>query len=115
MTFPRAERGRVLLDPVKPMDWGRLRRLLARSDPLFFAIRVLLVLPLLSLLTLSRPFVLLVEQPLNRLNARLTQLCLRALGAATTLDGCVLRSPRFSMEVVTGCTGLFTFILLFTI
>ena len=86
--------------------------LFTRKDPLFFCLRLLVLLPILTLLTLLPLFERLVEQPLIRFNAWLSWLILRCFGAHAALQGAVVHSSRFSMEVVSGCTGTFVFLLL---
>lgn len=91
---------------------SKLSQFFTRKDPLFFCLRLLAFLPLLTLLTLLPAFERLVEQPLIRFNAWLAWLILRGFGASAVLQGSVVHSSRFSMEVVSGCTGMFVFLLL---
>ncbi len=86
-----------------------------RKDPLFFALRVIVFLPLIALLTITPPFETFVEAPLNHANAWLTYMALKAYGVRADLGGCIIYSPGFTMEVVSGCTGLYTYIFLFVV
>ena len=43
--------------------------------------------------------------------AQISNLVLRLLGAGTTIDGVIIRSSRFAVQVVAGCTGLQTMVI----
>ena len=43
--------------------------------------------------------------------ARLSNLVLQLLGAGTTVEGVIVRSSRFAVQVVAGCTGLQTMVI----
>jgi exosortase H (IPTLxxWG-CTERM-specific) len=51
-----------------------------------------------------------INATLAVLMAHLSSLTLRLLGAGTTVDGVIVRSSRFAVRVVAGCTGLQTMV-----
>lgn len=81
--------------------------------PSAFCLRFLLLLPVLTLLTLAGWFKTIVEEPLILANSWLTFWFLDLMGAQVTLNGAFIYSREFSIEVVSGCTGLFVFLFLF--
>ncbi len=80
--------------------------------PSAFCLRFLLLLPVFTLLTLGAWFKTAIEQPLILANAWLTFQLLDLMGAQVTLNGAFIYSREFSIEVVSGCTGLFVFLFL---
>ncbi len=82
------------------------------DKPAAFCVRVLLLLPAFTVLTLPPWFKTLVEEPLILLNAQLTHWFLNLMGLGVSRNGAVVHSPQFSIEVVSGCTGLFVFLFL---
>lgn len=90
----------------------KLLSFLSGDSPAAFCLRFLLLLPAFTLLTLTPWFKALVEEPLILANASLTHWLLRLMGANVTRGGAFVYSPEFSIEVVSGCTGLFVFLFL---
>jgi exosortase/archaeosortase family protein len=81
--------------------------------PVAFCLRFVTLVLLLTLLTLTAPFREYLEAPLIRSSAWLSHVILNLFGTGTTLSGDVVSSPAFPpMRVVSGCTGLFVFLLL---
>jgi exosortase family protein XrtM len=85
--------------------------------PLAFCVRFVLVLGVVSLASVlawnTAPFESLVHTPLNRINAWLAHVTLRALGVTSHLSGTFVVSREFSIEIVPACTGLFNYFFLF--
>jgi len=53
-----------------------------------------------------------VVDPYTAFVARTAGAILRAMGEQTTVDGCQLSSPRFSVSIFNGCNGLITTMIL---
>jgi exosortase H (IPTLxxWG-CTERM-specific) len=87
-------------------------RFLVAPTALAFSLRFMFLVLAFTALTLTAPFHSAVEEPLLHLNAWLAHRVLVLLGAQATLAGTLVTSPGFSMEVVSGCTGLFIFLVL---
>ena len=94
--------------PGKVLEW------LFSETPLAFSTRVLLIVGVLTSITLTPLFKVLVEQPLILFISWVTEGFLSLLGAGTWRAGSFISSREFSIEIVSGCTGIFTFILLFS-
>ncbi|MBI4605740.1 MAG: archaeosortase/exosortase family protein [Planctomycetes bacterium] len=86
--------------------------LLTSARPLGFVLRAAALLLAFGLLGISPPFQRAVEEPVMALDAWLTHVLLRVLGIATRLEGKVVSSSGFSIEVIPECTGVFVFLIL---
>lgn len=84
------------------------------ATPAAFCLRLLLLIPFFTVVTLTTPFKNAVEEPLIRFSAWLSHVILSFLGAETNLSGRFISSTSTgnTIEVVSGCTGLFVFVLL---
>jgi exosortase/archaeosortase family protein len=82
------------------------------NGALAFVARSCLLLVALGLVSLSPQFGRWVEAPLIQLDATLTHHALRILGIETVLEGRRVVSPRFSIEVIPECTGIFPLVIL---
>jgi exosortase/archaeosortase family protein len=79
--------------------------------PLAFGLRLVVLVGLLTALSLTPPFKSFVEEPLIDFNAWLSHYLLRLIGVEASLHGRFVYGPAFSFEVVSGCTGIFVFLL----
>jgi exosortase H (IPTLxxWG-CTERM-specific) len=87
-------------------------RLVLAPTPAGFYVRVLLLVPLLVAATLAKPFKDFVELPLMRAVAWTSHRLLRLLGTEVRLrDRYLVSSDGISLEIVSGCTGIFVFLL----
>ena len=87
-------------------------KLIRGGGAIAFSLRVIILLPLLALLSITSWFRAGVERPLIGLNAEISRSILGALGTPTRRDGDHLHAAGFSVEIVSGCTGLFVFLIL---
>jgi exosortase H (IPTLxxWG-CTERM-specific) len=87
-------------------------KLLRGGGAVGFSVRALTLLAVLTLLTITSWFRAGIEGPLISINADVSRWILTALGTPTLRDGQHLHAAGFSVEVVSGCTGLFVFIIL---
>lgn len=79
---------------------------------LAFCSRVVLLLGALTAISLTGPFKAWVEEPLISFVTWTTDGLLALFGAETSRWGSVIHSKGFNIEIVSGCTGIFTFTLL---
>lgn len=85
---------------------------LRSGTPVSFAVRVVLLLLALTGITLLPLFHAYVLEPLMVLDAKLTHWIVQLFGADTTQSGRFVYSDHFSIEVIPGCTGLYTMVIL---
>ena len=81
------------------------------AAPAAFCVRVVVLLGGLIAATFAPLYRTLVEEPLINVNAMVTYWLLKPV-ADVHLHGPFVRSAEFSMEIVSGCTGIFVFLFL---
>ena len=96
----------------RSMRLKKAANLLLANTPLSWCLRFLLLIAVFALLHSWSWFRVVVEDPLILMNAWLTRLTLTALGVPTRPDGALIASQGFTIEIVTACTGLYSFMLL---
>ena len=92
----------------------RVLAFLRRTDPIAFCVRVVPLLIILPLLTLTAPFERLVQTPLVMANANCTYWLVSLFGAEVTQTGPIINSTGgYAIEVIPGCTALYTLLILY--
>ena len=94
------------------MPRPRILRLLTAATPAAFAVRALLGVTVLLVISLSPGFVEWVEVPLIRLNAWASWGLARAVGLDARLVRDLIVTGEFSVRIVSACTGVFVFFIL---